>query len=85
MAKQLSPTEEKTIDALERDMDARVLTYKKEKMQQLKDCKKQELLAELEGLDRYLLGCRNSEIADTLTHIEFVQRKADVLRALLGA
>ena len=83
MAKKLSKEEQKSQDGLERDMDTRVLAYKKEKEQQLKDGKKEELVQELASIEKYLLGCRNSEIADVLPNIQFAHRKAKILRELL--
>lgn len=83
MAKKLSSTEKKTLDTLEQNMDARVLAFSTEKKKQLKAGKKKELDAELASLEHYLLGCSNGDIADVLPNIQFAQKKAAILRALL--
>ena len=83
MAKKLSPAENKSFTSLEQNMDARVLAYKKEKEQQFKDGKKDTIHEELRAIDAYLVGCQKSEIADTLTNIQFARRKKEVLQKIL--
>ncbi|MEA3430084.1 MAG: hypothetical protein U9R08_02325 [Nanoarchaeota archaeon] len=61
------------------NLNSKLIKYKK----QISKLTKEELQNELEKLNNYLKGCRNSEIDDTLTNIRFIEEKINVLKNII--
>ena len=81
--KQLSDTEKDYFDDLAQNFDSHIDKYKTQKEQELSQGKKDELEAELQGLEAYFDGCQRGEISDLVINIDFCYAKICALRQLL--
>lgn len=81
--KELSDTEKDYFENLEQNFNLYVNEYKKRKDQELSQGKKNELEAELQGLEAYFDGCQKGEVSDLAINIDFCYAKICALRQLL--
>jgi len=78
MAIELSKQEEKSFSDLNDNIKSRLREYKEKKS----ELTKEELTKELQDLNDYLEGCRNSEIDDLEINIRFCEGKANIIENL---
>ncbi len=77
--KELTEQEIEALKELEENMDSRLITFKREMINETKEVRQKELLA----LKQYLDGCHRSEIDDTLINIRFCEGKIDILESMI--
>lgn len=83
MAKELTEEELCGVKDLEEKFTEHLERYRVKKVTEHERGASAELQEELEGLEEYHEGCRNSEIDDLLINIEFCAAKIGVLRRIL--
>jgi hypothetical protein len=86
MAKELTEEEQCGMKDLEENFTEHIERYRIKRITHRESGKKttEDLQDELNDLEDYLEGCRNSEIDDVIINIEFASAKAGVLRRILG-
>lgn len=82
--KQLSDTNKDYFDNLAQNFTLHANEYKKRKDWELSQGKRDELKAELQGLESYFDGCQSGEISDLAINIHFCYAKICALRQLLN-
>lgn len=83
MAVRLTPEQERYYKDLREHMQKHVDEFIEKKKRELKENGPEKLKEELEGLQSYIKGCLQGEIAEMEVNIRFKQRCADALRDLL--
>ena len=59
--------------------------FESQKLRELKEGRRSELVKELKDLEGYLDLVSKGETAETLEHLEFLRKKKEVLRKLLNS
>ncbi|TFH41604.1 MAG: hypothetical protein E4G94_07695 [ANME-2 cluster archaeon] len=82
--KQLSEGEKEYYRDLEQNLNKHVEKYRKEKLQELQQGKKEGLEKELGRLEGYYESYEKNEVSDLEVNIDFCFAKINVLKEVLG-
>ncbi len=79
IVKKLTPQEIESLKELERNLESKLIEFKKE----MRSKNKEQQQKELSALKNYIDGCRRSEIDDTLVNIRYCEGKIAILESLI--